>query len=317
MCTAIRFNGCGADSYFARNFDWVSSYGEGILVVPKNYEVKSSFGAYDTVLHPCLGMGVIEEDLPLYFDCSNDKGLSVATLNFKGYAAYELEELDDKTNIGVSEFPFWVASQFESVDEVEVALHDVAIISKNVIERYATNQLHWMIADRRRSIVVEYTKRGMEIFHNNVDVLTNQPGYDWHHENLRNYLHLTDEMPTGASWTNVSLKPFGVGAGMQGMPGGYASADRFVRAAYFNANYPTKETEKENVARAFRELMSVAMIEGAAETKRGENEVTIYTSCFSTYTGNYYYNTYETFEVKHTNLNDFDLDANELILVEA
>ena len=317
MCTAIRFNGCGTDSYFGRNFDWTTSYGEGIVVVPNNYDVKSSFGSFDKVVHPCIGMGLVENDMPVYFDCSNDCGLSVATLNFKGYAAYEPVEVEDKINIGVSEFSFWVASQFENVDEVEIALHDVAIVSQNVVERYATNQVHWMIADKRRSIVVEYTKRGMEIFHNNVDVLTNQPGYDWHHENLRNYLHLTDEMPTGASWTNVSLKPFGVGAGMQGLPGGYASADRFVRAAYFNANYPYKETEKENVARAFRELVSVAMIEGAAQYKRGESEVTIYTSCYSSHTGNYYYNTYNTFNIKCVNLSDYDLDTSNLIYQEA
>lgn len=313
MCTGIRFLDTHGSMYFARNFDWTQGYGQQIMIVPHGFKPNSSFKNYDQTKFATIGVGIMLDDNPAYFDCANEKGLAGGVLNFKGYASYEPEPVDGKTNIGVSEFMFWAVSQFQDLDELEAALQNVAIVSLSSEERYKTNQIHWMFADARRSIVVEYTVNGMEIYHNNVDVLTNQPGYWWHHDNLRNYLHVSNEMPAGAQWTNIKLSPFGVGAGMQGLPGGYGPAERFVRAAYLNANYPTQDSQAQNISRAFHELASVAMIDGAAATAQGDFEKTLYTSCFSAKTLSYFYNTYDDIQLKQASLMDFDLDTESVI----
>lgn len=80
-----------------------------------------------------------------------------------------------------------MARNFDSVDEVEEALKNVTLVSQ-VVPGQQESLLHWFIGDGTRSIVVEQMADGMHIHHDDVDVLTNQPTFDFHMENLRNYM---------------------------------------------------------------------------------------------------------------------------------
>jgi len=237
----------------------------------------------------------------------------VAGLNFPGYAAYESVPVEGRVNVAAYEFPLWVTACFTSVDEVEEALHNVAIVDRPINERYPSSLLHWIIGDGTRSIVVEYTAAGMEVFHDDADVLTNQPGFAWHAENLRNYLNLTPDVPAPAHWSTAELTAYGSGGGMRGLPGDYYSPSRFARVAYLNAHYPAKNTEEENVSRLFHTLTGVAMIDGAARMGNGDFEKTVYTGGYSARTKTYYWSTYEDPAIRSVCLSDFDLDATEVI----
>lgn len=309
MCTAIRFSDNKGNMYFGRNLDWSVGYGQRIVITGKGYNLESAFCGKITSAHAIIGMGIIEEDVPLYFDCGNDAGLAIAGLNFPGYAEYEKDKLPGKTSIAAYEFPLWVAMNFANVDEAEAALREVAIVAKPINDNYPVSMLHWIIGDARRSIVVEYTAKGMEIYKDEVDVLTNQPGFDWHRENLRNYMNAANDMPESAEWGETSIKPFGAGAMMRGIPGDCYSTSRFVRVAYLNAHYPKKETEEENVSRMFHTLSGVAFVEGTARMRDGQYEKTIYTGGFSSGTNTYYYNTYEDFSIRSVCLNDYMEEA--------
>ncbi|MBQ6355037.1 choloylglycine hydrolase [Candidatus Saccharibacteria bacterium] len=315
MCTGIRFTDDKNNMYFGRNLDWSTGYGQKIVVTPKGYQYKPAFA--DGPMNPkyaVIGMGIVEENTPLYFDCANEAGLAIAGLNFPGYAEYEKDAVSDKTNIAAYEFPLWVVANFTTVDEVEEALKNVAIIAKPINEKYPVSMLHWLIGDKDRSIVVEYTKDGMEIFHNDPDVLTNQPGYAWHQENMRNYLNLMSLQPKKVTWGEKTvMTPFGSGSLMRGIPGDYYSPSRFVRVAYLNTHYPEKSTEEENVARLFHTLAGVAMIDGAAAMADGNFEKTVYTGGYSAATKTYYYNTYEDPAIKSAKLDDYDVNSAGLI----
>ncbi len=314
MCTGIRFSDGKGNMYFGRNLDWSVGFGQQVVITPKKYVLKSAFLGNQAVKHAVIGMGIVEEDIPLYFDCGNDAGLAVAGLNFPGYALYEEAPIQGKQNVAAYEFPLWVAMNFSSVDEVEDALKDVAIVAKSVNEKYSVSMLHWLIGDKDRSIVVEYTKRGMEVFEDDVDVLTNQPGFEWHRENLRNYMNVDSDEPDSVKWCDAKIAPFGAGAMMRGIPGDCYSTSRFVRVAYYNTHYPVKSSEEENVSRLFHTLAGVAMIDGAAKMSDGAFEKTIYTGGFSSATNTYYYNTYEDFGVKAVRLEDFNLKTSNLIV---
>lgn len=132
MCTAIRFSDNNGNMYFGRNLDWSVGYGQRIVITGKGYGLDSAFCGKLLSGHAIIGMGIVEEDVPLYFDCGNDAGLAIAGLNFPGYAEYEKAQLPDKTNIAAYEFPLWIAMNFENVDEVEAALRDVAIVAEPI-----------------------------------------------------------------------------------------------------------------------------------------------------------------------------------------
>lgn len=316
MCTGVRFSDDKGNMYFGRNLDWSTPYGQKVVVTPRGFSYNSAFlGAQTPKQGAIIGMAIVAENIPLYFDCANEAGLGIAGLNFPGYAAYEPSAVDGKTNVAAYEFPLWVVMNFATVDEVEKALKNVAIVAKPVNEQYPVSQLHFIIGDSKRSIVVEYTERGMEIFDNKVDVLTNQPGYGWHQENLRNYLNLFPQMPKEVRWRDAKMTAFGSGSLMRGIPGDYYSPSRFVRVSYLNTHYPVKSGEAENVSRLFRTLTGVAMIDGAAEMGDGKCELTIYTGGYSAASKTYYYNTYEDPAIKSVAMGDYDLDSSELVQV--
>lgn len=312
MCTGVRFVDNKGNMFFGRNLDWSVGYGEKIVVTPKNYNYKSAFLGEMKPKHALIGMGIVEENVPLYFDCGNEAGLAIAGLNFPGYAEYEEDAVDGKTNIAAYEFPLYIAMNFSSVDEVEKALENAAIVAKPINDKYPVSMLHWIIGDRKRSIVVEYTGEGLQIFENDVDVLTNQPGYGWHKENLRNYMNLFSAEPAKINWGKAEMTAFGSGSLMRGLPGDYYSPSRFIRVAYLNTHYPVKSTEEENISRLFHTLTGVAMIDGAAAMGTGDFEKTIYTGGFSAATKTYYWNTYEDPAINKATLSDYNIDSSEL-----
>lgn len=127
-----------------------------------------------------MGIGIVEDDVPLYFDCANDKGLAVAGLNFPNYAQYVSKDeaiFGDDTYVAAYEFPLWVVSQFKSLKEVRKALNTTLIVDKPINQKYPSSLLHWIIADVTGSIVVESHGSFLYIYDNPVNVLANQPDF--------------------------------------------------------------------------------------------------------------------------------------------
>ena len=78
-----------------RNLDWECSYGERPIVVPRGHVIRWAFDEPSASPRAIVGMGVVGEGLPLYFDCANEDGLAVAGLNFPHLASYAPEPVDD------------------------------------------------------------------------------------------------------------------------------------------------------------------------------------------------------------------------------
>ena len=229
MCTGIRFTDSKGNMFFGRNLDWSCGYGQRVVITPTGWVPNSPFGAVTKIQMPVYGMGIVAESTPLYFDCANDAGLAVAGLNFPGYAQYEEEAIEGKTNVCAWEFPLWVVANFTTVDEVEEALQNTAIVNKPINEQYPCSLLHWIIGDAQRSIVVEYMADGMHVYHDGFDVLTNQPTFAYHAENVRSYISCNPEVVSPVEWGSAELSAYGSGSGMRGIPGDCYSPSRFVR----------------------------------------------------------------------------------------
>lgn len=293
MCTAVRFADAAGNMYFGRNLDWSFAFGESVFATPRGFSHEKLMDGKLEAKYESMGVGLCMDGFPLYFDAGNEKGLSCAGLNFQGYAKYADANTPGKQNVPQYAFPLYIVSQFASVDEAQKALDDVAITSEPFNKELTPAGLHWIIADAKRCIVVEYMADGMHVYDNDLDVLTNQPTFPYHRENVRSYMCLTPEFPEDVKWREDTLSPYGSGAGMRGLPGDFYSPSRFVRAAYFNAHYPAQTGEQPNVLRLFKTLQGAAMIIGGAKMGDGKFEFTTYTSCFSPNTMTYYYSTYE------------------------
>ena len=49
----------------------------------------------------------------------------------------------------------------------------------------------------KESIVIECQADGMHVYDDGLDVLTNQPPFPWHTENVRNYMHIETRIRAG------------------------------------------------------------------------------------------------------------------------
>ena len=317
MCTGIRFTDASGKMYFGRNLDWAQGYGERVVVTPAAAPVPAAFDRPDDPApgagHTVIGMGIIMGGVPMYFDCGNDAGLAVAGLNFPRSTRYaDAPSAEPGTvNVAAYEFPFWIARSFATLDEVRRALARTTIVAKAFDERSPVANLHWIVADATGCIVVECMEDGLHVWEDDVDVLTNEPDFGWHRQNLRNYLTLSEDEPVPGTWGGIELAPFGTGLGLHGLPGDYSGPARFVKAAFVNTHYPVQEGEAANVTRLFRTLASVALPEGTVRMPDGALDKTLYTSCFSAATLTYYHAAYEDLAVNAYPLAGCDLTRTE------
>ena len=82
MCTSISL--LTKNHYFGRNLDMEFSYGENVIITPRKYPLEFRMTDELKEHFAIIGMGIESNNLPLYFDATNEMGLSMAGLYFPG-----------------------------------------------------------------------------------------------------------------------------------------------------------------------------------------------------------------------------------------
>ncbi len=309
MCTAATYK--TADHYFGRNLDYEFAYNQTVTVTPRNYPFDFRHAPKMTSHFAMIGMAFVQEGYPLYYDATNEKGLSMAGLNFPQNADYK-PFAEGKDNIAPFEFIPWVLSQCEDLGQVRALLSRLNLLNEDFSEALPLSPLHWMISDRNGSIVVESVADGLKVYENPVGVMTNNPTFDYHLTNLVNYMSASPEDPENRISGEIALKPYSRGMGGLGIPGDLSSASRFVKAAFTRLNSRSGDSEVESVSQFFHILGSVAQQKGCCKVEHGY-EYTIYSSCCNTDRGIYYYTTYENSRVTGVDMHRENLDGTEIV----
>ncbi|MFR4953762.1 MAG: linear amide C-N hydrolase, partial [Lactobacillus paragasseri] len=188
MCTSIIYTANG-QHYFGRNLDLEISFGEHPVITPRNYVFKYRKLPNRKATYAMIGMAIVKDNYPLYFDAANEKGLGIAGLNFDGPCHY-FSESAEKDNVAPFELIPYLLSQYTSVEEVKNALKNINLVDINFSEKLQVSPLHWLIADKTgKSIVVESTVSGLHVYDNPVSVLTNNPEFPEQVANLANYIN--------------------------------------------------------------------------------------------------------------------------------
>ena len=326
MCTAAVYK--TKDFYFGRNLDYEFPYGEEVTITPRNYPFSFRFLGEMKHHYAMIGMAHVAENYPLYYDAVNERGLGIAGLNFVGNAVYKdpvlrktkgrVDENKDGAaeaeidNVAQFEFPLWLLGQCASVQEVRALLTQINITNTPFNEKYPVSQLHWMIADREETIVVEAVADGLHVYDNPVGVLTNNPPFLQQLFRLNDYRGLSPRQPKNTFAPGMELTSYSRGMGALGLPGDLSSASRFVRAAFVRGNSVSGDSETESVSQFFHILHSVEQQRGCCDVGGGKYEITIYTSCCNADKGIYYYTTYENHQITAIDLHAEDLDGAEL-----
>lgn len=309
MCTSIAWR--RGDSYFGRTLDLECSYGEQVLVTPRGYGFQLKNGSFYRTTYALMGMGIVMQEQPFYYEAYNERGLAMAGLNFTESAVY-LPPVEGKTNLAPFELIPWVLGQASTVEEARQLLEQMNLVDQPFSSQVPVAHLHFMLSDRRESLVAEPTAEGLKLYQNPYNVMTNEPPFPVQEWNLRQYRSLSPANGPTTFTDQFQLKDFAVGMGALGLPGDTSSLSRFVRVAFNLAASHCEDTEAANVGQFFHVLDSVSMVKGATLTNAGKDDITVYTSCINLDRGIYYYTTYDNRQITALRMDHADLDGDKL-----
>lgn len=310
MCTAITYT--SGEHYFGRNLDLDCFRNETVVITPRQYPFAFRRAGTLSRHYAMIGMALAVDGYPLYYDATNEKGLSMAGLNFPVSAEYKAER-DGYDNITPFEFIPWLLGRCGTLTEARQLLSRMNLLDVSFSPELPLAPLHWFIADQSGAIVVEAVKEGLQVYDNPVGVLTNEPPFGYQMLHLHHYMQLTCEEPRNSFAEGLELKPYCTGMGAMGLPGDPSSPSRFVRAAFTRLNSVSGSSEEESVGQFFHILDSVGETRGCTHTGEDRYGITVYTSCCNMDRGIYYYTTYENRQISAVDMYRENLDGAEII----
>jgi len=286
-------------------------------VVPRGYAFKGTTPSGEGLSYTskygvvgCMAFGV-----PSLMDGLNEKGLAVGTFYFPTYAGYSTITSDNQTKaLSPVEFPNWMLTQFSSVDEVKEALNTV-VIAPTVVKAWGDQAppFHYIVFDRTgKGLVIEPLNGKLVTYETMLGTFTNSPTFDWHMTNLRNYINLTPFNVRPVTIDGITLKPFGAGSGLVGLPGDFTPPSRFVRAAIFSTSAVPSANAEEAIFQTFHILNQFDIPVGTAKDKIGDVVYTDYTQVTCARDPQalkYYFRSYDDPSIKMVDLHQMDLDA--------
>lgn len=309
MCTCIAMK--TQDAYFGRSMDIHYRFGEKVVVTPRGYPFVLRSGGSFEAWYAMVGMAAVQNGYPLYAEATNEKGLSMAGLNFVGNAHYFKPE-SGKNNLTPYEFIPWVLGNFAGVQEVRRELANVNLIDVPFAPSTPVAELHWMISDGMESLVVEQTETGLHVYDNPAGVLTNNPEFPFHQMNLNTYMNLSCQPAENRFSSQLDLSSYGSGMGSFGLPGDDSPTSRFIRACFCKMNSLCQSDDASSIAQFFHILDAVSIVRGSVKLADKKCNVTTYTCCANATRGVYYYKSYGNSQLTAVRMTDANKNSDSL-----
>ncbi|KTD63343.1 linear amide C-N hydrolase [Legionella spiritensis] len=323
-CTGSKIQARDGSVVFARTMEFGAEIDSDVVVIPRHYELKATSpyeGKNLVWKSKYAAMGMNAKSLPLIIEGVNEKGLRVGTFYFPGFAGYQQVTPEQAANsVSSVDVGVWLLSNFASIAEAKAGLQSIKV-SNAIFKPWGFSlPLHYVISEPDgKSLIVEYMDGKMNLYDDELGVLTNAPEFAWHLTNLRNYVNLKPEDVSENSIPNLPLKDLGLGSGMLGLPGDFTSPSRFVRAALFTATMPPSENGHEAVLELFHLLNNFDVPKGVVvEKMKGETyyDHTQWTSAIDLKKKQLFVHTYEDRNLKMIDLSKFDLNAKTIKVIK-
>lgn len=316
-CTGLKLVAQDGTTVHGRTLEFGRPVPTSVAIIPRGYSFTGTHPSGPGIEFQAkyAVVGAIAFDELSILDGINEKGLSVGTFYFPGFADYAPATEQNRPNsLSPTEFPNWLVTQFATLDEVKEALANIAIVATPLKSwDNSTPPFHYIVYDKAgNSLVIEPIKGQLIVHDNKLGVITNAPSFDWHLANLRNYIHLTPENISPVTIDGITFAPFGHGSGMVGIPGDFTPPARFVRAAAYSLASLKPENSTEAIFQLFHVLNQFDIPKGALRESHGEAalyDYTLMTSARDPQNLRFYFKSYEDQSIKMVDLNRFDLGA--------
>jgi penicillin V acylase-like amidase (Ntn superfamily) len=212
---------------------------------------------------------------PAYLEGQNEAGLAISGNFLPGFTEYQTVTPKDKNYVSILNLGGFVLGMFGTVKELRSELPKYKVwFDPSEVKGLPTPPWLHRSGD---SIVVEFVKGQMMIHDNLAGVLTNAPTYDWHMNNVRNYLSLTSTATAAVTVNNINVTELGQGGGLMGLPADYTPPSRFVRATYLKHFTYKPNNSSEAMQAADHVLNNVDIPVGVARSSDGKQVFSDYT----------------------------------------
>ena len=294
MCTSITYQMTDGTNFLARTMDFGFEL-EGLpTIFPRNYAFSLDLGGEMTNRYGYVGTGR-KLDKYIFADGMNECGLAIAELYFPHEAKYEEKKAADKINLAPHELISWVLGEIGSVSELKERINEVNLVTVENSLLEIVLPLHYIVTDSSGETVVIEPQGGPLIVKNNpVNVMTNSPELEWHVKNMNNYLGIQPQNFNRKQYGSHTVFPFGQGSGTFGLPGGYTSPERFIRATYLREYARKSSTISEAILTILHILGNVTIPQGVNIKEDQSDDYTQYTAIFNTKDKTYYFQPQET-----------------------
>ena len=321
-CTGIQLQTEDGTFVSGRTLEFGIFFETSVIVVPKAYEFvgQTKLGDGKKWQAKYASVGIIIADNEVILDGINEKGLSVGSFYFPGFAEYSVTTPENQSiSMSSSDITQWIVSQFATVDEVRAAIENNEVAISPVLTPGFPPQVqpfHFVVYDKSgKSLVIEPLDGKLVLYDNPLGAMANSPTFDWHMTNLRNYVALNPNNMPPVSIFGQTFKQLGQGSGMMGLPGDFTPPSRFVRAAVFSATAIPETNAEKGAQQVFHILNNFDLPVGVArEVHDGviHSDYTMLTVARDSKNMRFYYKTYDDQTIRMVDLSRFDPNAKSI-----
>jgi choloylglycine hydrolase len=325
-CTGIRLVAEDGTVVPARTLEFATDPQSDVIMVPRGYARTGTTpdgkeGLRWKAKYASLGANGV--GLPVLFDGLNERGLAVGLFYFPGTAEFMPYKTEDAgKTIAPWEVGSYLLENFATADEVRAKIGKVTVPAVVLEAWHFSPPVHYVVHDASgKSIVIEYVGGKLIVYDNPLGVITNSPSFDWQMTNLRNYLNFSMINANPVKVGSVTLKPFGQGSGMLGLPGDFTPPSRFVRAVAFSQSALPSKTGDAAVLEAFHILNQFDIPKGSVrEAEKDEHgnvqaDYTVWTAASDLKAKRYYFRTYDNSQIRMVDLTKMNLDAKDIVTI--
>lgn len=270
-CTSFLLKANDGGFVYGRTMEFGTPLNSKLAVTPRNYKAlgvgvdgKPGTGLNWTTKYAVAGMNAL--GLPVLVDGMNEKGLVGGLLYAPNTAQYQdVAPADSANSIASTQMLVYALTNFATIDEVIAGFKKIKV-NRSVVPSFhnQTVTVRMTLHDANgKSLVIEYSKGELLATVNPTGVMTNDPLFSEHLNNIGNYANLTPVEKAPLVINGASYGPPSSGSGLHGLPGDYLSPSRFIRALFLSKSAPTNLSSTQQTNTAWHILGSFDIPPGA------------------------------------------------------
>lgn len=326
-CTSFSLTGADGGYVYGRSLEFGVPLKSALVVIPRGYNIQGvgtnsvpGSGLNWQSKYAVVGLNALGQ--PIVVDGINEKGMTGGLLNAPNTAVYQNTLVNDSAHsIASYQMLLYVLSNFATVDEAKAGLRQIQVNSSPLAAYKGVVQVRMTLHDTKgRSIVVEYLKGQLVITDNPTGVMTNDPTFTWHLDNIGNYANLTPVERDAVKINNANYAPPSSGSGLHGLPGDSLSPSRFIRAIAYTAAAPKQLTTTQQINTAWHILNNFDIPPGSIRLPSsnpygggaGGYETTQWSTVADAKNLTYQVRTYDNQTIQQFDLKQVDLSGKEI-----